>query len=290
MDSVSLFLTSNHYDASTGDYVLRFNSPTSLLNMEMALVQSNIYKQWENISPTLYDNNNYIKISIPTSITVSNDDAEPPIITYYDASWNIPSGFYRSKDLNKAFQQWCDEDASGNRKTNTQAYPFTLEKGINNMVVMYVNGSNLEVPRNNSMDTFFSIVEFGSSKLANFLGFPYPQSYKYGGGDKNRANAIKTINATYVSQEDPISSIIFTCNCIYNPIVGHPRGIISSCFISDTDFGASASINTTELTWLPIQPATYTEIRISTYSQDGVKLSYYDTNSVFQLALRKKTS
>ena len=279
MDSVSLFLTSNNYESSSDDYVLKFNSPTDLNNYEMSLIQSNVYKQWYNISASLQ--NNAIRIIVPASINSGGT-----VTAAFSEIWTISDGFYRTKDLDKAFKSWCDEVPT-TRKTNTGAYPFSLDKSVNGLTVMNIYGSNFKT-NGTDTDTYFCTINFGSNKVADFLGLDYVAGRNYGSGSKNRASTSTSYTGTSASQQDPISSIIFTCNLTYNAIVNIPRGIIGVSYIADTSLGASCVSGNAKLTWIPVVNSNYTEIRISTYSQNGDKLSYIDTNSVFQIALRKK--
>lgn len=287
MESTSLFLTSNNYETSTGDYVLRFNSSQQLIKQQIALVQSNIYKQWFNISSSLQ--NNKITITVPLSVSYPSDPSLDGVITKNTEDWLIPDGFYTIATLNSSFQKWCDLSPTTRKTPIRGAYPFVLSFSVDEKVVLKANASFLLVRGSTTIYfTQFCSTRLNTTQLGDFLGmdtllFAINQS-------STNVPPISTLSyyGTSKPQENPISSVVFNCNLLYNPIVNVPRGILSASFIGDTDFGSSTSSADSKLTWLDIVDGPYSEIRISTYSQNGIKLNYIDTNSVFQIALRKK--
>jgi coproporphyrinogen III oxidase len=104
MESTSLFLTQNNYDTESGDFILKFNSPQMLNGYEISLIQSNVYKQWFNVSDAL--NNNKIKIVVATSATWSGGT---PTYTLNTETCKFPDGYYSIKELESYFKKWCDE-------------------------------------------------------------------------------------------------------------------------------------------------------------------------------------
>ena len=284
MESTSLFLTQNNYDTDSGDYILKFNSAQFLPNYEISLIQSNIYKQWFNISDTL--GNNKIKIVVPTSASWSGG---VPTYTLNEETYKFPDGYYTIKELNSSLQKWCDESPS-TRKCNSTKYPFTFSIGLDGRLVAIINSSKFSSNLGTTHVARYAVADF-NSQMASFLGTNLGY---YGSGADTSINLatdplIETLTYTNVSfpQTEPISSLIFTSNLTYNPIVNNPRGILGASYIGSSEFGSSASMLDSTLVWLPVQPAIYNEIRISTYDQNGTKLSYYDSNAVFQLALRQ---
>jgi hypothetical protein len=284
MESTSLFLTQNNYDDS-GDYILKFNSSQLLSGYEICLIQSNVYKQWFNVSDAL--NNNKIKIIVPTSATWSGGT---PTYTLNTETCKFPDGYYSIKELESYLKKWCDESPS-TRKCNQSKYPFTFSIGLDGRLVAVINSSKFTSNLGTTHVARYAVADFNSS-MASFLGTNL--SY-YGSGEHVSVNLatnplIETLTYTNTSfpQTEPISTLVFTSNLTYNPIVNNPRGIIGASYIGSAEFGSSASMLDSSLVWLPIESAIYSEIRISTFSQSGEKLKYYDTNSVFQLSIRKK--
>jgi hypothetical protein len=285
MESTSLFLTQNNYDTESGDFILKFNSPQMLNGYEIALIQSNVYKQWFNISDAL--NNNKIKIVVATSATWSGGT---PTYTLNTETCTFPDGYYTIKELNNYLQKWCDETPS-TRKCNSTKYPFTFSIGLDGRLVSIIRGSVFTSNLGTTHAIAYSVADF-NSKMGSFLGVSL--NY-YGSGGQLSTNLstnplVETISYTASSfpQTEPISTLVFTSNLTYNPIVNNPRGILGASYIGSSEFGSSASMIDSTLVWLPIQPAIYNEIRLSTYDQSGIKLKYYDSNATFQIALRKK--
>lgn len=268
--STSLFLIDKNYDTSTGDYVLKFNSPQQLSNMEIALINSNVYKQWNNIDATLNNNTLILRVTV----LVNNE------ISYVESTFTIPIGYYTVNTFYDACKKWMDEDPD-NRKTITGEYSFTITTQVDGRISFTCNSSVYN-------SRYYYCLVLLQGDLNQFLGIT--SSISFGGVISvpvaNNPSS-RSVSGSNSPKLDPISTLIFTTNLNYNPIVNQPRGIISSNFLAGTDYGASSVFSNFKLLWLPILNATYDEIRISTYSQDGQKLKYIDNNSVFQIALRK---
>lgn len=285
MESTSLFLTLNNYEADSGDFILKFNSPQMLNGYEISLIQSNVYKQWFNVSDAL--GNNKIKIVVGVSATWSGGT---PTYTLNEESCKFPDGYYSIKELNAYLQKWCDEDPS-NRKCNGTKYPFTFSIGLDGRLVSTISSSKFTSNLGTTFVAKYAVADW-NSKMQSFLGVSV--SY-YGSGEDVSINLstdplIETLSYTATSfpQIEPINTLIFTSNVTYNPIVNNPRGILGASYIGSAEFGSSASMLDSTLVWLPVQSAIYNEIKISTYDQNGSKLKYYDSNATFQIALRKK--
>jgi hypothetical protein len=252
---------------------------------EISLIQSNVYKQWFNVSDTL--NNNKIKIVVATSATWSGGT---PTYTLNEDTCEFPDGYYSIKELESYFKKWCDESPS-TRKCNSTKYPFTFSVGLDGRLVSIINGSKFTSNLGTTHAIAYAVADF-NSKMGSFLG-TYLNYYGSGGQLSNNLVTnplIETITYTNTTfpQTEPISSLVFTSNLTYNPIVNNPRGILGGSYVGSAEFGSSASMLDSTLVWLPVQSAIYNEIRISTYDQNGSKLKYYDSNATFQIALRKK--
>jgi hypothetical protein len=267
--------SANLDDTESSNSRYRYTFPVGIANFnekfEVALGKISIYYSWFNITKKYGNNVFQYRWINNTTYTVTIED-----------------GYYDVEQINARFQKEMIQNNHYLINTDGE-YVYYLEITSSSTlyaIVLLTYAVPSSLPSGWTAPDGFSFTNRTPQFIINANAFRDVIGFNTGTYPPTHLTVDYSIKSQYTPQVSPTQSILLSVSFIKNPYF-NPNTILYSFTAANTEFGSIIEVDPNNLSFVPIQQGSYSEIFVQFYDQGFQPLQINDTNLTIILYIRE---